>query len=166
MQQNIEKTREIGKVMFSVFYMKISKTNFDYSTTFKSSSWEFSFYLLHQKLVHYANCAFQDNTTTYRLLIIVIYFMNNYWKEIPKSQLHWHQGGGAFEKKNHMCWKKTTYFLVMRVKSRDGVMNVKKAYIKADRTQNYAALSYEIPEFCPCDEIYSGVTSLVFGQGD
>jgi hypothetical protein len=54
----------------------------------------------------------------------------------------------------------------MRVKSRDGVMNVKKAYIKADRTQNYAALSYEIPEFCPCDEIYSGVTSLVFGQGD
>ena len=54
----------------------------------------------------------------------------------------------------------------MRVKSLRGFMNVKKAYIKAAKNQTYTGLSYEIPEFCPCEEIYSGVTSLVFGQSD
>ena len=54
----------------------------------------------------------------------------------------------------------------MRVKSLHGFMNVKKGYIKANRVKNYAALSYEIPEFCPCEEIYSGETSLIFGQSD
>ncbi len=54
----------------------------------------------------------------------------------------------------------------MRVKSVDGLMNVRKAYIKAAKTQEYSALAYGIPEFCPCDELNNGVTSLVFGQSD
>ncbi len=62
--------------------------------------------------------------------------------------------------------KKSLFISVMRAKSVDGLMSVKKAYIKADKTQDYATLPYAIPEFCPCDEIYNGVTSLVFGQSD
>mgnify|MGYP002803887076 FL=1 len=53
-----------------------------------------------------------------------------------------------------------------RVKSLRGFMNVKKAYIKANKNQIHTGLSYEIPEFCTCEEIYNGVTSLVFGQSD
>ena len=59
-----------------------------------------------------------------------------------------------------------TYILVMRLKSVDGFMKVKKAYVRADHNQDYATLPYDIPEFCPCDEVYNGVTSLAFGQSD
>jgi hypothetical protein len=54
----------------------------------------------------------------------------------------------------------------MRAKSHNGLMKVKKAYIKTDRTQDKKSRPYEIPEFCPCDEVYDGVTSLVLGQSD
>ncbi len=54
----------------------------------------------------------------------------------------------------------------MRVKSINGQMKVKKAYIKTDRTQNSKTRLYDIPEFCPCDEIYDGEKSLVLGQSD
>lgn len=56
--------------------------------------------------------------------------------------------------------------LVTRVKAVNGQMKVRKAYIKTDQTQDRKIRSYEIPEFCPCDEIYDGVTSLVLGQSD
>ena len=59
-----------------------------------------------------------------------------------------------------------TYILVMRLKSVDGFMKVKKAYVRADHNQDYATLPYNIPEFCPCDEVYNGVTSLAFGYSN
>jgi hypothetical protein len=54
----------------------------------------------------------------------------------------------------------------MQVTSIAGLLNVRKTYINADENQDNATLSYSIPEFCPCDEINNGVTSLVFGQRD
>ncbi|CAB3986701.1 pregnancy zone -like, partial [Paramuricea clavata] len=63
--------------------------------------------------------------------------------------------------KNINC---TSY--LTRVKSIGGLMKVKKAYIKANYSQEYATIPYAIPEFCLCDEINNGVTSLVFGQSD
>ncbi|XP_028400033.1 murinoglobulin-1-like isoform X2 [Dendronephthya gigantea] len=66
-----------------------------------------------------------------------------------------------FFDKNINC---STY--LTRVKSINGRMKVKKAYIKTKKTQNRKLSSYEIPEFCPCDEIYNGVTSLVIGLSD
>ena len=53
-----------------------------------------------------------------------------------------------------------------RVKSFNGVLSIKKAYIKAKNIQEYSAIPYAIPEFCPCDEINNGVTSLVYGQSE
>ena len=58
------------------------------------------------------------------------------------------------------------FVLVTRVKAVNGQMKVKKAYIKTNKAQNSKTCPYEIPEFCPCDEIYDGVTSLVLGQSD
>ena len=55
---------------------------------------------------------------------------------------------------------------VTRIKSIGGLMKVRKAYIKANYSQEYAMVPYAIPEFCICDEINNGVTSLVFGQSD
>ncbi|CAB3978842.1 alpha-2-macroglobulin-like isoform X1, partial [Paramuricea clavata] len=63
--------------------------------------------------------------------------------------------------KNINC---TSY--LTRVKSIGGLLTVKKAYIKANYSQEYATVPYTIPEFCLCDEINNGVTSLVFGQSD
>ena len=54
----------------------------------------------------------------------------------------------------------------MRLKSVDGFMKVRKAYIRADHSQDYATLPYDIPEFCTCEEIYNGVTSLAFGHNN
>ena len=56
--------------------------------------------------------------------------------------------------------------LVARLKSINGQMKVKKAYIRTDKAENRRFRPYEIPEFCPCEELYDGVTSLVFGQSD
>ena len=55
---------------------------------------------------------------------------------------------------------------VTRVKSIGGLMKVRKAYIKAKDTLEYATFPYVIPEFCQCDEINNGVAALVFGQSD
>ena len=53
-----------------------------------------------------------------------------------------------------------------RVKSFNGLLSVKKAYIQAKNIADYSTFPYAIPEFCPCDEINNGITSLVFGQSE
>jgi hypothetical protein len=54
----------------------------------------------------------------------------------------------------------------MRAKTINGQMKVRKAYIKTSKAENNKIRSYEIPEFCPCDEVYEGVKSLVLGPSD
>ena len=60
----------------------------------------------------------------------------------------------------------TTLLLVMRTKSTNGQMKVKRGFINNDKNQIRSTLNYEIPEFCPCDEIFDGVASLVFAQNN
>ena len=56
------------------------------------------------------------------------------------------------------------FFLVIRAKSKDGFIKVKQTFFKTDKKRGRSVLPYEIPEFCPCDEIYSGVASVMFSQ--
>jgi hypothetical protein len=83
-----------------------------------------------------------------------------------RQQCAWYRDN----KKNKKIVKKGRNHLfaitVTRIKSIGGLMKVGKAYIKANYSQEYATVPYVIPEFCLCDEINNGVTSLVFGQSD
>ena len=49
------------------------------------------------------------------------------------------------------------------VKSIEGLIKISRSYMKCKKQQKLW-LSYEIPEFCPCDEINNGVKSLMIGK--
>ena len=53
--------------------------------------------------------------------------------------------------------------LVIRVKSNYGMLDVIEAF--SNYTEHQKKFEYQIPDFCPCEEIYDSEQAIIIGEG-